>query len=536
MRVALLMIFFLAARLVTFSQDRALDSLYRALANHTAHDTTRLGIMFDICYRENTLHPEKSKLLAEEALGIAGKMNSIEGIKATGKANRYLALFFATTGDYTQAASRAYETLRVFEQIQDQRGVGQANELLGNIFLEQHDIERSKAKDFYETALTVYQKANLKKDVGHAYNSLGSFYARTADYEMAGEYHRKALAIRTEIGDEDGMSQSYLNLATVSTANKSYDEALLLFSKALPILQKLNNQYRMSVAYMNMGKLYTLTNQYDKAETYLLKSVAVAKSIHHKSLLYEVYYKLTVLEKKRGGYENALKYAQLESAYHDSLYTKEKAMQISDIETRFETAKKDQQIEVLQRDRQIQLIWRNIFISALILLTFLSVAIYSWRRYRDVKNRQILNIQIDTLVSQKNELSAKYKDVLTSKQDVSLISQDQKFLKKAIELVESKMSDPLFSVESMCDELAMSRTNLHRKIKAITGFPASEFIRTIRLRKAAMLLRNQTDAVSQIGFAVGFESHSYFSKAFKKHFGTSPSEYSQSADTSSVAR
>src|SRR5882762_2200428 len=104
MRLSLLIIF-ISISSVVFSQDRALDSLYQALANHTANDTTRLKIIFDICYRENTLHPEKSKLFAEEALDIAGKMNSIDGAKATGKANRYLALFFATTGDYTQAMS-----------------------------------------------------------------------------------------------------------------------------------------------------------------------------------------------------------------------------------------------------------------------------------------------------------------------------------------------------------------------------------------------------------------------------------------------
>jgi len=66
---------------------------------------------------------------------------------------------------------------------------------------------------------------------------------------------------------------------------------------------------------------------------------------------------------------------------------------------------------------------------------------------------------------------------------------------------------------------------MHRKIKAITGFPPSELIRNIRLRRAAHLLKNQTDSIAQISFSVGFEDHSYFSKSFKKQFGVTPSEY-----------
>jgi AraC-like DNA-binding protein/Tfp pilus assembly protein PilF len=529
MRHLFLFLLFLLIGSFAFSQNPILDSLYNALKDHPAEDTIRLKIIFDICYRENTLHPEKNKALAEEALNIAKKINPTDGMKGIGKANRYIALYYSTTGDYTQAANYAYEALRVLERISDKRGIGQANELLGNIYLEQHDSEKTKAKAFYEKALEIYLQENLKKEIGHAYNSLGAYYIRFAKYDQAGEYFLKSLEVRKEIADIDGLSQCYTNLASVYMNQKKYTEALASFEKALPILQKLDNQYRITVTYMNMGKLYTLTNRFDKAEFYLFKSLATAKSIHHKALLYEIYYKLTVLEKKRGGFENALKYAELEAIYHDSLYTRDKAKQIADIETRYETEKKNQQIQLLERDKKIQLLWRNIFITALVLVTLLSLVVYFLQRYSEHKNRKILNLQIDSLISQQKELSVKYKDVITSGDEKSLISHDQRLLRKAIELVEKKMSDPLFSVEKMAEEIGMSRTNMHRKIKAITGFPPSELIRSIRLRKAALLLRNETDSISQISFNVGFEDHSYFSKAFKKQFGVSPSEYVESS-------
>jgi AraC-like DNA-binding protein len=79
----------------------------------------------------------------------------------------------------------------------------------------------------------------------------------------------------------------------------------------------------------------------------------------------------------------------------------------------------------------------------------------------------------------------------------------------------------------MSQEMMMSRTNLHRKIKSITGFPPSELIRSIRLRKAARLIINKVDSVSQIALLVGFDDYSHFSKAFKKHFGVSPTNYGE---------
>jgi AraC-like DNA-binding protein/Tfp pilus assembly protein PilF len=526
MREFLFITLFLVAAPVAHSQNQTLDSLNKALENHTIQDTVRLKIIFDLCFSQHIMLTEQNRRLAEEALVIAKKINSINGVKARANATRYLALFYSAKHDYPRAESLCYETLQILEPIQDQQGMGRINELLGTIFLEQGDTE--KAKTFYDTALKIYLAENMQKEIGHLYNSIGVFYARCEKYDSAEKYHFKSFAIRKEMLDGDGIAESYTNLAASYMGQKKYNEALMYFEKVLPILSELNNQHRIATTYMNMGKLFTLTEKFDHAEVYLFKSLAHVGSPPDYSLLYETYYTLMVLEKKRGDFEKALKFAHLESVYNDSLYMEEKVNQISEIETRFETEKKNQQIKLLERDQEIELLWRNIFISAIVLISISSISIYFLKQYRERKNREILNLQIETLLSQQNDLSAKYKEVLTSTKEKNLASHDQRLLKKAIELVDNKMSDPLFSVEKMCEELGMSRTNLHRKIKAITGFPPSELIRTIRLKKAAILLRNQTDSVSQIGFAVGFDNHSYFSKAFKKHFGMSPSEYSQS--------
>jgi AraC-like DNA-binding protein len=77
----------------------------------------------------------------------------------------------------------------------------------------------------------------------------------------------------------------------------------------------------------------------------------------------------------------------------------------------------------------------------------------------------------------------------------------------------------------MVEEIAMSRVQLHRKLKALTGQSTSEFIRTIRLKRAASLLEQGYGSISEVMYAVGFNSVSYFASNFKQRYGVNPSQY-----------
>jgi AraC-like DNA-binding protein len=276
-----------------------------------------------------------------------------------------------------------------------------------------------------------------------------------------------------------------------------------------------------------MGKLYTLIGDYEKANNYLLQSESIAKELGDKRILEDTYEKLSTLKKEQGNLVEALKYLELKMVYRDSVFTEEKSKQLAEVQTRYETEKKDRTIQLLERDQKIQQLWTDIWIAAFILVTAFSVLVYFFQRYRENQKLRILNLKIDNLIAQRNELSEKYKGALVSGVDSEVESYAQVLLKKSMEIIEANMSNPQFGVDQMADLIGMSRASLHRKLKAITGFPPSEFIRNIRLRKAAALLSSQVDSITQIGIAVGFEDQSYFSKSFKKQFGVPPSEYLQ---------
>ena len=117
--------------------------------------------------------------------------------------------------------------------------------------------------------------------------------------------------------------------------------------------------------------------------------------------------------------------------------------------------------------------------------------------------------------------------MLSNAPQIDVLSEDEQFLQKVKEKILERMSDEQLSVESLAEDIGMSRVQLYRKVSGLTGMAVNELIRKLRLQRAAQLLGQQWGPVSQVAYEVGFSNLSYFSKVFKEEFGSLPSEYSQ---------
>jgi DNA-binding response OmpR family regulator/signal transduction histidine kinase len=138
-----------------------------------------------------------------------------------------------------------------------------------------------------------------------------------------------------------------------------------------------------------------------------------------------------------------------------------------------------------------------------------------------------LLIRIGNLIEQRKKLAIKFRErILVSTTPSKVMSLDEKFVQKARNVVENYLGDYDFTVEQMAEEMNLSRTQLLRKIKALTGLSPNDFIKDIRLKRAAEMISKKVDSITQIGYTVGFNDQSYFTKCFKKHFGITPSDYS----------
>ena len=139
---------------------------------------------------------------------------------------------------------------------------------------------------------------------------------------------------------------------------------------------------------------------------------------------------------------------------------------------------------------------------------------------------EILRLRLNNILRTKQQWIEKFKTNSSSKPWKELSNKlDQKFIEKSIEIVKKNMDNTNFSVEQFALEIGMSRSSLFLKLKSVTGQSSSEFIRTIRIRNAAKLIKSNNYSISEIIYMVGFSDPKYFRTCFKKQFGTLPSQY-----------
>jgi YesN/AraC family two-component response regulator len=139
-----------------------------------------------------------------------------------------------------------------------------------------------------------------------------------------------------------------------------------------------------------------------------------------------------------------------------------------------------------------------------------------------------LHILIDNLVDNVRRLKGKFSGALVQKDKMAKIEvkgNNAILMDKVMKCINENISDPDFNVEKLVENVAMSRAQLHRKLKEITGVSTGEFIRNLRLEQAAQLIIQGEINISQVAYAVGFNNQTHFSTVFKKHFGVAPSEY-----------
>lgn len=139
-----------------------------------------------------------------------------------------------------------------------------------------------------------------------------------------------------------------------------------------------------------------------------------------------------------------------------------------------------------------------------------------------------LNVRIKNLIEQRRRLKESFRnELLFGNSDKTPLSAEQAFINHAVEFLGSQLDNPDLDVALFAREMGLSRSQLYRKLQGITGQSTSEFIRSIRLKKAAALLEKRVATVTEIAYQVGFNNPPYFTNCFKEMFGVSPIEYAR---------
>ncbi|NDP22222.1 MAG: response regulator [Paludibacter sp.] len=139
-------------------------------------------------------------------------------------------------------------------------------------------------------------------------------------------------------------------------------------------------------------------------------------------------------------------------------------------------------------------------------------------------NSEQLILQIKNIITYRKQILKDGSDSDDLSKQINLNEREQKFIDKLTNIILSNIDLTDFNVEEICKEIGTSRMQLHRKLTALTGQSASEFIRDLRMSKAKELLESRNFNVSEVIYQVGFKSNSHFARAFKETFGFSPSD------------
>lgn len=502
------------------AQNAQLDSLIDFVDRYKRADTIKANALNRLSEQYQWSNFDRALQFAELARTISDSLNYIPGIATAQylKGHCYWAL-----GDSEIAIEMGMAAIALGEQIKSGDILVEAYQVLARAYMDQ--ATAGQAVRYINLAEELAQKNRNWDQLSRVYNLAGVIQFVEGRTDSALLLYEKALAMAEEFHTPRVNSARILSNIGECHLNTDPKLAFRYFDQALALARETGNRTAEASISAIAGNALVRLKGFDKAEVYLLEALRLSRQLGLKRVTRHAYSGLSNLKGQQGKTAEALAYMKSFYEVRDSLLNASKTRQIVELESRHELEKKEQAIRLLEQETRIQAIWRNLLITALALTVLAAVLTYYLLAYRENKNREILNLEIDYLTSQHKEISETNKNLLLGGNEKTIESQDQRLLKAVIEVVEKNISDPLFGVEKMASELGMSRTNLHRKVKAVTGFPPSELIRSIRLRRAAVLLLNQADTVSQIGIRVGFDDHSYFSKSFKKQYGVPPSEY-----------
>ena len=138
----------------------------------------------------------------------------------------------------------------------------------------------------------------------------------------------------------------------------------------------------------------------------------------------------------------------------------------------------------------------------------------------------ILQTKIENMLAMRDSLKQKYSgEVTLQPKNIIISSPDEKFLHKAVEVIEENISDPNLDIERFAQEVGVSRMQLYRKLNALTDMTVKEFIRHFRLKRASQLLLQDKITVAEVAYNVGFKDLSHFRKCFRQQYGMNATEY-----------
>ena len=406
------------------------------------HDSLRADTLIRLAKKTRGENVDLSLFYAQKAYEFASLANdSIQ----LGNAFNYIGNCNHLKGNYEIALKNYLNALKVFENIKFTKGMASASINIGVL-----NYDKGK----YQEAINIYHKATIYSEqtknivnVASCYNNIGISFKMMGKYDSSLYYAFKSLEIKQKFPEDEkpkALATSYQNIAVLYSTLKNYKEAEKYYKLTLQVLEELQDNTSMVECLNNMGDYYIATNDLKKALESLNKARDLAKQEKLTPELVNIYYNLFAVYQKMGDYKLSNDYLQKYTDTKDSLDIARNREIVEEMQTKYETEKKEQEITLLNKDNKLkenQLDQEKkirLFFIIFALVVLLSAGLL-FNAYRNKKKANELlkekNIQIE---HQKDLISEKNKEILDS---INYAKRLQEAILPPIELIKKQIKD-----------------------------------------------------------------------------------------------
>lgn len=311
-------------------------------------------------------------------------------------------------GEYVEALTNYQQSLRLSEKIGNTKWAIRARSGIGTIYQSQKKYD--KAFQTYRKNLESSLALGDKSLLGDAYTDVGVIYCINKNYDKAIEYFQKAKDYYEEIGYESGVAGQWLNIGDTYGRKEQFPAAFAAYQKAQTLFEAIDDKDGLSILFSNMSLAYLKSGLANKALVYNQKGLALALETGVILNIMDSYRNLAQIDSALGDFAAAYAHCKLAMKYEDSLFSESKNKQIAELETKYETEKKEQKINALRIENELQQRIKYGFVGiSVISFGLFSVSYVSYRNKK--RSNIILQAKNVEIYQQKEEIIAQSEQI-----------------------------------------------------------------------------------------------------------------------------
>ncbi len=310
------------------------------------------------------------------------------------------------SGIYDSSLSNYFKALKNYEIAKNEKKQAGTLKNIGNTYR----IIRSydKSHDFLQQALIKFQKINDSTGMANVFNDIGLTYMDEHNNTEAINHFKKVIYQYNKYATEEVKAFAFNNIAIIYSNIGKYDESFNNYSHSLQLMQQQNNQYGVALTLGDLGDLFNKKGSYTKSLEYSKQSLSISEKIVSKELMANAYRNLADCYTHLGDFKQAFIFLNKQMNVKDSIFKEQSARSYAEMETRYETEKKQKEIRLLELENNLKNIaitnQRRTFYLFLIVLAFiLIIAVLLYRSYRI---KQKANTALGLLNNKLNEANA----------------------------------------------------------------------------------------------------------------------------------